>query len=246
MNVVRQDNGSGMRLFQDPAGDHAWSGPLPIERVDVPNDDPITEFVMDPTLLIRRDVAIGRAQQRWPLADGRGDGVVRFLQLVPDRFIRHFREVGMRPGMVRDLVSLARRAPENLGMVRRVLPDDKKCRFEMMSREEVEQFRSERRVGAIVEGKSDVRAFDVDGIKRDLWLGRRGCHRHNRIGARNRRGRRRALPGSDLGKNETERGIKKQPSGKHVMAKKREQKTFGVSSRGDLQRKPRRGPIFHG
>jgi len=243
---MRQDDRTGVRLFQDPAGDHARSGPLPIERIDIPNDDPIAELIIDPAFLVRRDVAIGRAQQRRPLADGRGDDVVRFLQLVPHRFVRHFREVRMRPGMVCDLVAFAHRAPENIGMVGRVLPDDKKCRFEMMGREEVQQFGSERCVGPIIEGESDVGAFDIDGIKCDLRLGRRRWRRHNRTGARNRRSRRNALPGSGLGKKETERGIKKQSSGKHVMTKKREQKTFGVFSRGDLQRKLRRGPIFHG
>lgn len=200
---------------------------------------------MDPALLIRRDRAVGRAQQCRLPADRRHDGVLRSLQLVPDRFVRHFREVGMRPGMVRDLVSLAHGTAQDIGMVRGVLPDDKECRFEVMGGEEVEELRREGGVRTIVEGESDVRPFDVDRIKRDLRLGRR-CRRYNRTSARNRRSRRSALPGSSLGKKNAEREINEQPSGKHGMAMKRMQKTFGVSSRGDLQRKPGRGPIFHG
>src|ERR1700686_3464602 len=105
--------------------------------------------------------------------------------------------------MVADLVPFARGAPQNIGMVRRVLANDKKCRLHVVGREKVEQLRSEHRMRPIVESKSDVRAFDVDGIKRDLRLGRsRRCYGRTR--ARNRWNRSGALPGGDLGKQETE------------------------------------------
>src|SRR2546429_3997783 len=98
----------------------------------------------------------------------------------------------MRPGMVRDLVSLAHCAPQNIGMVRRVLADDKKCRLHVVGREKVEQLRSECRMRPIVKGESDVRAFDVDGIERDLRLsGRRRCYGRTRM--RNRWNRSGAL-----------------------------------------------------
>ena len=125
--------------------------------------------------------------------------------------------------MVPDLMPLADRAPENLRMVRRVLPDDKKCRFEMMGREEIQQFRSERGIGTIVEGESDVRAFDVDGIKRDLGLRGRG-RGYGRTRTRNRWNRSGALPGSHLRKQETEREINKQPSSEHLMTKNESRK----------------------
>src|SRR5437588_11759112 len=104
--------------------------------------------------------------------------------------------------MVADRMRLAHGAPQDIGMVWRVLADDKKCRLHVVGREKIEQFRSEGRMRPVVEGESDVGAFDVDGIKRDLRLsGRRCSNGHTR--SRNRWNRSGALPGGHLRKQET-------------------------------------------
>ena len=56
MNIVREHDRTGSRFFQNSTAHYARSRSLPVERVHIPDDDPITELVMDPALLVRRDV----------------------------------------------------------------------------------------------------------------------------------------------------------------------------------------------
>ena len=75
--------------------------------------------------------------------------------------------------MIRDFVSLAGGAPHNVGMVRHVLADHKKRRFDVMSGQQIEQFRGELLARAIVKSHRDVRSIDMNPVERDARLGRR-------------------------------------------------------------------------
>ena len=173
MNIVRQERSSRLRVsFTMRLRHNARARPFPIERIDVPNDDAITELIVDPALLPRRDRAIGRPHQRRTHSDRRRDGVVGFLQLAPHSFIRHFAEIRMRPGMIADFVTFAHRALQDLRMVRRILSDDEKSRLDVMRGEEIEQFRRELLARSVVESHGDVRPVDVNGVEGDLRFGR--------------------------------------------------------------------------
>ena len=101
-----------MRLVDD-----ARARPFPVERIDVPENDAITKFIVDPLLLPRRDRAVGRPHQDGPRPDRRPDRVVRLLQLGAHAFVRHFAEGRMRPAVIADLVAFAHGPLQNLGMV---------------------------------------------------------------------------------------------------------------------------------
>ncbi len=166
MNIMREHDRTGMRFLQDSTADDGWSRSLPIERIHIPDDDSITKIVMDPVFLPRRDGTVGRPHQRRALPDRGEDRVIRFLQFAAHRFVGHFAQVRMRPGMIRDLVTFADRASQDVGMVRRVLADDEKGRLHVMRREEIEQLRGEGRVRAVVECQGDIGPVDVDRIRR--------------------------------------------------------------------------------
>ena len=172
MNIVREDDRTGPRFFQDSTAHDTRPRPLPIERIHVPDDDAITKIVMDPAFLPRRDGAVGRPHQGRALPDRGEDRVIRFLQFPAHRFVGHLAQVRVRPGMIRDFMSFADGAPQDVGMVRCVLAHDKKSRFHAMRREEIEQLRGEGRVRAVVERQGDIGSVDVDGIEGDLRLSR--------------------------------------------------------------------------
>ena len=117
---------------------------------------------MDPAFLARRDGSVWWPQQRRALPNRIEDRVIRFLQFTAHSFVGHFPEVRMRPGMIRDLMTFADRAPQDAGVVRRVLADHKKRRAHLMRREEIEELRCERRVRAVIECQSDIGSIDVN------------------------------------------------------------------------------------
>ena len=154
----------------------------------------------------------------------------------------------MRPGMISDFVTLADCASQNVGMVCRVLADDEKRRLHVMRREEIEQLRRERRVWAVIERQGDIGPVDVNRIEGDLRAepgeadGRAGGG--GGIASFDGLRRRGALPENGLENQETDRGEREQLSGEHGIAIC-EANFPGVSSRGDMQFKPRgRHPFF--
>lgn len=79
----------------------------------------------------------------------------------------------MRPSVVADFVAFARSARNDLGMRSNVCPNYEESRFEMMRREDIQQFRSERGVWSIVETDRDVRSINMNPAERDARLARR-------------------------------------------------------------------------
>ena len=73
----------------------------------------------------------------------------------------------MRPTVISDFVTFTRGARNDLRMFCDIFADHEESRFNLVSREDVQQFRGKRRAGAIIESHRDVRTIDVDGIEGD-------------------------------------------------------------------------------
>ena len=223
MNIVREHDRTGPSFFQDSIAHDTWSRPLPIERVHIPDDNSITEIVMNPSLLTRGDGSVWWPQQSRVLPNGGEDRVIRFLQFTAHGFIGHFTQVRMRPGMVSNLMTLTDGAPQNVGVVRRVLAHHKKRRFHMMRREEIEQFRRDSRVRAVVECQGNVGSVDVNRIEGDLqlsWRGRGGWRKRG-VAFFNRPCRWGVLPEHGVKNQEVDQGAREQLSDEHEMANAR-------------------------
>src|SRR6202162_6418825 len=80
----------------------------------------------------------------------------------------------MRPTVVPDFVTFARRARNDLGVLSDVFADHEESRFNMMGREDIEQFRGERCTWPVVKSHRDVRSIDMNPVERDARLGRSG------------------------------------------------------------------------
>jgi hypothetical protein len=66
---------------------------------------------------------------------GRHDCVIRFLQFAPDRIIRRFSQVRMRPRVIGNLMTFTNGATENIWMICGILADHKKGGMHVMGRE---------------------------------------------------------------------------------------------------------------
>ena len=164
-----KNDGARSRLFEDAACYDGRARPFPIERIDVPKDDSITEFGIDPLFLPRGDRAVRWPHQDWVTAKRLPNRIVRFLQLRPYPGIRHFRESRVRPAMVADLVSFAHRSLQDLGMLNRVLANDEESRVDVMLGQDVEQLRSQFFARAVIKSHRDIRPVDMHRAVADGW-----------------------------------------------------------------------------
>src|ERR1700736_2767658 len=55
MNVVRQNDGSGARIFDDAIANDARAWPSPVQWIDIPKHNFVAEFLVDPFFLPWRD-----------------------------------------------------------------------------------------------------------------------------------------------------------------------------------------------
>lgn len=177
MNVVGEDNRSRASVLDDAVANNTRSGPAPIERIHVPQDDFVTEFLVDPFFLMRRNVPIRRSQQGGAGAHRAFDRIIGPAKLAPHSVVRHFIKIRMGPAMVGDFVSFFCFPRDDVGIFGGIFTDQEKGRFNMMSSEQIEQLGRQFRAWTIVEGQGDVRTVDVDPIKRDTGLRLRGCCR---------------------------------------------------------------------
>jgi hypothetical protein len=76
--------------------------------------------------------------------------------------------------VVPNFVTFARGAGNDLGVLSDVFADHEESGFNMMSRENIEQFRRERCVWPIVKSHCDIWFIDMNPVERDPRLGRRG------------------------------------------------------------------------
>src|ERR1700736_4180403 len=95
MNVMRQNDGPGARIFDDAITDNVRSWPSPIQRIDIPKHNFVTELLVDPFFLPRCDRAIWRPEQRGALTNCAPNCVLSFAQLPTNSVVRHFSEARM-------------------------------------------------------------------------------------------------------------------------------------------------------
>jgi len=87
MDVVRQNNGAGTRARDDAACDDTWSRALPIQGINVPQDDFVVEVVIYPYALPFRQFAIRRPHQLRLHAGCLDDEFVCSSQLTADGLV---------------------------------------------------------------------------------------------------------------------------------------------------------------
>src|SRR5436190_5219794 len=124
MNVVRKYDRTGSRLFENTIPNYRRAGSFPVERINVPKNDVISEFVVDPSFFAFGYRSIGWAQQCWTFPGGALNCIVGSLQLATNAFLRHLSEIRVRPTVARDFVSFACCSRNDLGMFRNVFTDD--------------------------------------------------------------------------------------------------------------------------
>jgi hypothetical protein len=174
MNVVRQNDGSGTRVSYDPIGDRYRAGALPIEWIDIPHNDFVAKFFVDPFLLPRGNGSIRRPQQSGPISRRAVNRVIGFLQFTPHGFVGHFSESWMRPTVIADFMTLASGAGDNLRMVGNVLADHKKGCLDVVRAQKIEKFRCKLRAGAIVESQGNVWSIDMYPTEGERCIDRQG------------------------------------------------------------------------
>src|SRR6266481_866155 len=125
VNVVRQHDGTRSRLLENPTADYCRAGPFPVERVNVPKNDVVSEFVVDPSFLPLGDRSIRWPKQRGTLACGAFDRVISSLYLAANIFLRHLGEVRMRPTVVANFVAFLGSPGDDFRMFGDVLADHK-------------------------------------------------------------------------------------------------------------------------
>ena len=129
MNVVRKHDRTGSRLFENPIANYRRAGPFPVERINVPKNDVVSEFVMDPSFFAFGNRSIRRPKQSGTFPRGTLNCVVGPLQLAANTFLRHLGEIGMRPTVARDFVAFlcsprneSQDAPRRFRQARRTSP----------------------------------------------------------------------------------------------------------------------------
>jgi hypothetical protein len=87
MDVMRQNNGTGARARDNAARDDTWTRALPIQRINIPQDDFVVEVVIYPYALPFRQFAIRRPHQLRLYADCLDDEIVCSSQLTTNGFV---------------------------------------------------------------------------------------------------------------------------------------------------------------
>src|SRR4030095_3166254 len=52
VNIMSKHDSAGMRLLENPTTNDTWTRSLPIERIDLPQNNFVTQLVMDKTFLV--------------------------------------------------------------------------------------------------------------------------------------------------------------------------------------------------
>src|ERR1700756_313769 len=105
MDVVRQNNGAGTRAFDDALRDDIRAGSLPIEWINVPQDNFVAELVIHQYALPLRQLTIRRTHQLRFYPGSLHDHLFGPLKLASNIRVGEFREIRMRPGVIADFMS---------------------------------------------------------------------------------------------------------------------------------------------
>ena len=135
---MRQNDGTGARIFENTITNNVWSWPSPVQWIDIPKHDFVTELLIDPFFLTGRDRSIRGAQQSGPVAACAPNCVFGFLQLAANSFVRHLGEIRMRPTVIRNFMSFAYLSRHDFGILGNVLADQEKGCLDVMAREQLE------------------------------------------------------------------------------------------------------------
>ena len=185
---MRKDDRAGDGVAQDFALHMLGIADFPILRIDIPQDALVTPFRVGPSALIGGECAVGRTHDFRRDARRVHDRVVRFLKLLRHAALGHFRELRMRPRMIRNFMPLGDDALHDRGIFRRALADDEERGLDVALLQHIQETRGVGGVRAVVEGHRDVGTIDVALGKRDLLLTggngrvRIGGERHVRLG----------------------------------------------------------------
>src|SRR5262249_61851051 len=79
VNVVGQDDRAGPRFFKNSIANYSRTGPFPIEWINIPKDNVVSKFIVDPSFFPFRDRSIGRPKQGGPVACGALDCIIGSL-----------------------------------------------------------------------------------------------------------------------------------------------------------------------
>ena len=126
---------TGSRFLQNSTADYCRAGPFPVERVNIPKNDFVSEFIVYPSFFPFCNRSIRRSKQCRTLAYGVLNRIVSSLQLSPNVLLGHLREVRVRPTVVSDFVTFARGPCHDLRMFGNIFSDHKECGFDMMRSE---------------------------------------------------------------------------------------------------------------
>src|SRR6266550_6711685 len=137
VNVVRQHDRARASLFKNASANYSRAGSLPVIRIHVPKNDLISEFIVDPMFLARRDRSVGWPEQSRANTGSAFNCVVSSPQLATNGFLRHLSKVGMRPAVVSNFVTFLSSPRNNLGMFRDVLADHEESCLNVVSGEQI-------------------------------------------------------------------------------------------------------------
>lgn len=188
MDIMRQDDRARSRFTHDSVRHDRRARPFPIERIDIPQHDLVAELIMDPSLLVRRDISVRRTEIDRPLADRVFDRVIRPAQLTADGVVRHLVKVWVGPAVIGDFVAFPCGARDDFRMFGNVLADNEESHLDVARREKIEQTWSQFFARSIVKGHRYIRPVNVDRAVGDVWIGRRGFGRRRRGRLRSRFG----------------------------------------------------------
>src|SRR5258705_11293418 len=105
MNVMGKHDRTGSRFLENTIANYRRAGSFPVEWIDVPKNDVISEFVVDPSFLALGNRSIRRPKQSGTFPSCVFNFIVGSLQLAANTFLRHLRNICGRPTGTRAFVA---------------------------------------------------------------------------------------------------------------------------------------------
>jgi hypothetical protein len=102
--------------------DDVRAGSLPIEWINVPQDDFVTELVIHQYALAFRQLAVRRTHQLRFYPGGLPDQIFGPLKLASNIRVREFRKIRVRPGVIADFMSFRDLPAENVRVLLDAFP----------------------------------------------------------------------------------------------------------------------------
>src|SRR5260370_34847592 len=100
MDIVGQHNRARSSFFKDAITDHSGARPLPIQRIDVPENDLVFKLIVDPTLLTRGERSVRWSHQCWPCPSGALNAGLRSPQSTTHGIVGHLPKICIHPTLI--------------------------------------------------------------------------------------------------------------------------------------------------